>query len=175
MLIFTFPHTSRRFYSPSECHKEQRVRGAKGQKKSQRMKICINLMRFQEASRIFINSSAKDTRKKKSSFLSIFAFYFIYFFTLFSSFDLFSGEAKSIKQKEQDSTRIDGIKERCGRRMREGELADEREGEGAAKKRQPFNCPHWIVRSFSDGQQIVCKLTIVVDPQPFSSSMVNTK
>lgn len=32
-----------------------RVRGAKGQKKSQRMKI--NLMRFQEASGIFINSS----------------------------------------------------------------------------------------------------------------------
>lgn len=34
-------------------------------------------MRFQEASGIFINSSAKDTQ---NFFLSIFAFYFIYLF-----------------------------------------------------------------------------------------------
>lgn len=84
----------------SECHKEQRVRGAKGQKKSQRMKICINLMRFQEASGIFINSLRQKTHKTKiSSFLSIFAFLFHLLFGC-------SGEAK-----KANTTRFDGIKE----------------------------------------------------------------
>lgn len=60
-------------------------KGAKGQKKSQRMKICINLMRFQEASGIFINSSV----------------FFLFLFRA-SPFSLFRMEQK----KTQHTTRI---------------------------------------------------------------------
>lgn len=82
---------------------------AKGQKKSQRMKICINLMRFQEASGIFINSSAKDTQNSFSFNLRLL------FHLLLSTVFLLSGG----KQQRREGERASETGESMGRRNAE--------------------------------------------------------
>lgn len=83
----------------SQARLKEKERSKGPEKKSQRMKICINLMRFQEASGIFINSSAKDTQKV---------------LLLFSQSSPFFGmEAKKKQNKKKRSNEIRELIEEC--------------------------------------------------------------